>query len=157
MSDGEFIGVVTEDGIKLLLDFPRAFKAFYKQFAGHEIVLTIAKKSEAKTRAQEKGFHAMIRPWCEARGHRPEDLKVDLLGIIFGWREEPSLLTGRQLPIEPRTSTLPKEKYSRLIEETMVIAAEDGVVLIAPEEYKRLHPEKYPQYAKKRVKKARAA
>jgi hypothetical protein len=147
----EFIGLVTEDGAKLLLDFPKAFKAFYKRFAGHEVVVTVAKRSEAKTRKQEAGFHAMIAPWCREKGHRPDDLKLDLLGEIFGWSEAPSPLTGRTVPLKTRTRDLNKQEYSQLIEQTMEIAADvDGFVLIAPEEYKALHPERYPEYAKKR-------
>lgn len=154
-SDTPWDGMVTEDG-RLILDFPKAFKAFYQRFAGHEIVVLLAKKSEAKTRLQEKGFHAMIAPWCRDEGHRLDDLKHDLLCEIFGTREVVSLVTGKVTlqPREPHTSKLTKDQYSELIERSLEIAAGCGYVLIAPEEYKQLHPEKYPEYARTRRKKA---
>lgn len=121
-------------------------------------MLTIAKRSEAKTRLQEKGFHAMIQPWARDEGHEIDDLKRYLLGAIFGYRDEKSPLTGERLLNEPHTSKLSKEQYSELIERTMQIAAECGVILVASEEYKRLHPERYPEYAKKaKREKGRAA
>jgi hypothetical protein len=149
LPDTAFVGFVSEDGQKLLLDFPKAFKAYFKRYAGHEVVLTIQKKSEAKTRAQEMGFHAMIQPWAKDEGHQIEALKRDLLGEVFGYLETPSPLTGERVLREPSTAKLSKPKYSQLIEETMVIAARCGYILIAPEEYKRQHPEKYPEYARK--------
>jgi hypothetical protein len=149
-----FIGMVTEteDGAKLLLDFPKQFRAYYRQFAGHEVVLTIEKKADAKTRQQEKGFHAMIAPWAKAEGHQIEDLKRYLLGEIFGYYEDESPLTGERLLREPSTSKLSKSQYSELIERTLEIAAWAGHVLEAPSEY-RERTEK----ARKRAARTRAA
>lgn len=156
-TSGEFIGVVTEDGKRVLFDFPNAWAAYRGRLAGHEVVVTLAKKSEAKTRAQEQGFHAMIRPWAHEHGHQIEALKRDILAETFGYLEG-TTRTGDRILREPSTSKLSKEKYSFLIENAMVLAAEwDGFVCIAPEEYKRQHPEKYPEYREKRAKKSRAA
>ncbi|MGE3278041.1 MAG: hypothetical protein AB7O67_23260 [Vicinamibacterales bacterium] len=100
---------------------------------------------EAKTRDQEKGFHAMIAPWARAEGHRIEDLKRDLLGEIFGYREHVNRFTGEVTMVlrEPHTSRLSKRQYSELIERSIEIAAGCNVVLIAPDEYREMHPAKY--------------
>lgn len=151
-----FIGLVSEDGDKLALDFPKAFKAFYKRFAGHEVELEIRKRRFAKTRLQEKGFHAMITPWANDAGHRIDDLKFDLLGEIFGWNEKPSPLTGKVLPLKPHTSELTREEYSQLIEGTLEIAASCGYVLEAPNEYKE-RKQKEAKAAERAAKRGKAA
>ena len=105
--------------------------------AGEDVTITIRSGDEPKTRRQERGFHAMIRPWADAHGHRIDDLKLDLLGEIFGWSEAKSPLSGRMMPVEMHTSTLSKKKYSELIERTLEIAADCGVYLKAPDEYRQ--------------------
>jgi hypothetical protein len=144
---GVFDGFVTDEG-KLRLDFTTAFKAFAARLKGEEVVLTLQKKSEVKTREQEAGFHAMISPWARDEGHQIEDLKRYLLGEIFGYLEDVSPLTGERVLRKPSTSKLTKPEYSELIERTMEIAASCGYVLVAPDEYRRQHHEKYG--AKKR-------
>lgn len=131
-----FIGLVTEDGEKLILDFPKMFKAYYRRFAGHEVELEIRKRRLKQTDRQRKGFHAMITPWANDAGHQIDDLKFDLMGEVFGWSEKPSPLTGRQTPIKQHTSELTRDEYSTLIERTLEIAASCGYVLEAPNEYK---------------------
>lgn len=79
----------------------------------------------------------MVQPWAKDGGHRIDDLKLDLLGEIFGWSEAKSPLSGRMMPIEMHTSTLSKKKYSELIERTLDIAASCGFVLKAPDEWRR--------------------
>lgn len=147
MSHGVFVGFVPAEGeivFQKVLDFPSAFKAYLAKFRGDEIEVEVHKKGAKKTREQEAGFHAMIAPWCRDEGHEIGDLKRYLLGEIFGYREEVSKLTKLPLLVKPHTSKLNKAEYSELIERTMEIAAWAGYVLIAPDEYRRLHPEKYP-------------
>jgi hypothetical protein len=144
-----FVGFVDDAG-KLTLDFPEAFKAFYQRFKGHVVEVTIAKQGALKTRLQEKGFHAMISPWANEAGININDLKTDLLGEILGWSETPSPLTGRLLPLQQHTSKLSRTDYSKLIEQTMVIAAHYGYVLEAPNEYR----ERKEKEAKKRQRAA---
>lgn len=105
--------------------------------AGEDVTITVRSGEEPKTRRQEKGFHAMIQPWAKSEGHRIDDLKLDLLGEIFGWSEAKSPLSGRLVPVEMHTSTLSKKKYSELIERTLGIAAGCGVTLKAPDEWRR--------------------
>lgn len=125
----------------MVLDFPSQWKAFAATLAGlsgEEICIEVYPKRERKSRAQEKGFHAMLRPWA-AEGHQVDDLKRFLLREVFGEREVVNPVTGEvghELR-EPHTSTLTMAQYSELIERTLEVAAGCGVVLKSPDEYRR--------------------
>jgi hypothetical protein len=133
-----FIGFVTPEG-KLLLDFPSAFKAFVRKFAGDEVELEIRRKREKRSLRQNAAYHAMITPWCREEGHAIDELKRDLLMEIFGTEEHTNPITGvvTLVPKEARTSHLSVTDFCQLIEETMRIAAECGYVLVAPDEYRK--------------------
>lgn len=157
MTPAVFVGLVTDaEPYRLVLDYPGQYRAYLKRFAGDEVEVTIAKRRAAKTRKQEAGFHALITPWCQQEGHRFDDLKLDLLGEIFGWSEKPSPLTGRLLPLRQHTSTLNRADYSTLIERTLEIAAGCGVILEAPSEY-RERKERERKAVEKAARKGRAA
>jgi|GEM_PF-4313429 len=146
-------------GGKVTLDFPAAVKAFLSRLAGTtgaNLAITFADWEAEKTRAQEKGFHAMIRPWAAEIGSRVDDLKRELLEEIFGTMEVTHSLTGQVYLVlrKPHTSKLTKREYSELIEHTIEIAASRGYVLTPPEEYKAQHPEKYPEYARQQKRRA---
>jgi hypothetical protein len=128
-----FEGCRTKDGLHI-----PGFKAHCEStFAlGDAFVLEVMPATEARTRLQEKGFHAMIAPWAKERGWQTDDLKRFLLMRIFGVREAVSPLTGGPILNEPHTSKLSKAKYSELIEHTLMMAAEDGYVLVAPNEFR---------------------
>lgn len=124
---------------RLVLDDKRRYNQALERFGdGEELTLTIEPTESRKTRAQERGFHAMIQPWAKAEGHQIDDLKRDLLRAIFGEREHVNLLTGAVEVVlrEPHTSTLTRAQYSELIERTLEIAASCGHVLMAPDEYR---------------------
>ena len=132
-----FLGRVDEEG-KIHLDFPAQQKAYCKRkLAGQCVDVLIAPQGDPKTRLQEKGFHAMITPWAREEGHAIDSLKRDLLGAIFGWEEHTNPITGevRMELREPHTSTLSRRKYAELIERSVEIAAECGVILELPQEY----------------------
>lgn len=101
---------------------------------GTEIVIELFERPVRRTPAQNDFFHAAIMPWAREEGHRIDDLKRDLLGIVFGWEDSP--LREARVPKKPHTSQLTKEEFSELIERTVEIAAECGVVLQLPEEYR---------------------
>lgn len=88
---------------------------------------------------QNRGFHAMVMPWALKRGWEIEALKQFLLKKIFGVLEFADPKTGEVTDVlaEPHTSTLKVSQFSELIERTLELAAYDGVMLTAPDEYKR--------------------
>jgi hypothetical protein len=146
-----FQGTVDREG-KIHLAFPAQQRAYCRaKLAGQCVDVIIAPAGAMKTRLQEQGYHAMLGPWLK-EGHRIDDLKRDLLRAIFGEMEHVNPITGEIVMVlrEPHTSTLNRAQYSELIERTLEIAAECGVVLEAPNEYRR----RKEQEAKKRRKEA---
>ena len=133
-----FTGTVDSEG-RIHLDFPSQQRAFCKKkHAGEAVDVIIAPAGLAKSRLQESGFHAMISPWAREEGHRIDDLKDDLLRVVFGQMERINPITGEISMVlrEPHTSKLSRAQYSELIERTLDIAAECGVILVAPNEYR---------------------
>jgi hypothetical protein len=133
-----FAGHVDNDG-KVHLDRPSQQTAYCKaRLAGQCVDVIIAPQGAMKSRLQECGFHAMIAPWAKSEGHRIDDLKRDLLRAIFGEIDHCNPITGEVTRVlaDPHTSTLSRAKYSELIERTLEIAAECGVLLEAPHEYR---------------------
>jgi len=134
-----FSGTVDNDG-KIHLDFVAQQRAYCRaKLAGQCVDVIVAPQGAMKTRLQEAGFHAMLAPWAK-EGHRIDDLKRDILREVFGEREHTNPITGEITMVlrEPHTSPLSRTKYSELIERTLEIAAECGVILVAPNEYTRL-------------------
>lgn len=140
MTEAHFIGHIVGTTGDIVLDFPAQQRAVCKHnWPDQSVDVFIAPHGLRKTRLQERGFHAMIQPWCREKGHNIDDLKDDLLGAIFGHREHVNPITGevRLVLREPHTSKLSRVKYSELIERTLQIAAEvDGFILEAPNEYR---------------------
>lgn len=151
-----FAGYVDDEG-KVHLDFPAQQRAYCRRKLARECVdVIIAPQGEMKTRLQEMGFHAMLAPWVQDGGYRIEDLKRDLLREIFGEQEHVNPITGEVTMVlrELHTSTLNRAKYSELIERTLEIAAECGVILEAPNEYKRRKEQEARKAAKRAAKEA---
>lgn len=100
---------------------------------GREIVIELFDLPTRRSVAQNDGFWAMITPWAKEEGHDPDDLKRDLLGIVFGWSESP--LSESRVPLKPHSSMLTKDEFSELMNRTVEIAARTGVILTLPNEY----------------------
>jgi hypothetical protein len=147
-----FPATVDAEG-KVHLESPQQQRAYCrKKFAGKCVDVLIAEQGLLKSRLQEMGFHAMITPWAKSEGHQIDDLKRDLLRAVFGEREHTNPITGEVVMVlrEPHTSKLSRAKYSELIERTLEIAGECGVLLEAPNEYRQ-------RKAKEAAKKRKAA
>lgn len=147
-----FAGTVDAEG-RIHLEFPQQQRAYCKRkLAGKCVDVLVAEQGLLKSRLQECGFHAMIAPWAKAEGHRIDDLKRDLLRAVFGEMEHTNPITGEVSMVlrEPHTSKLSRAKYSELIERTLEIAGECGVILEAPNEYRE-------RKAKEAQRKSRAA
>lgn len=138
-------------GGKLTLDFKSTFTAWIAKLAGEtgaEVVIFVADKGWLKTRQQEKGYHAMLRPLCVEKGWHIEDVKDYMLGKVFGVTQ--SKIDGREILVEPHTSALSKAQYSELIERTLEIAAtEFETWLEAPSEWTERKERERKQAAKK--------
>lgn len=119
---------------------PKQARAWLKhKHAGEVIVAQFYPHRTKRSDRQNRGFHAMIGPWAKDHGHRIDDLKDDILGAVFGYLESVNLLTGevKRVLAEPHTSRLTMAQFCRLIDETLELAAGNGVILQAPDEYRR--------------------
>lgn len=134
MSDhvGHFIGVVRDDGSKLDFDYPKDYRAFIQTLAGYEVEIDIRKKRTRRTLKQNAFFHAAIAPLAEHLGCTTEELKIDLLGTWFGWKD----IRNSKVPERLHTSELNTKDFADLMDHTMQIAAEEGIVILDPSQYK---------------------
>lgn len=120
----------------------RAYLRGLFKTAGGLIVATFAEIRATRSLRQSRGFHAMVKPWLasESRGGWTiEALKLWALGEVFGYLEMTHPLTGEVLrfPAEPHTSKLSVGQFCELIDRTLELAAEEGVWLQAPDEYRK--------------------
>lgn len=128
-----FIGLVTEDGKRLVLDYPEKLKQFLPAFAGHEVELSIRKRRSKRSLKQNSFLHAAIAPLAEHLGYTTEELKLAMLGGCFGWHDEGPL---KGLPLRLHTSDLNTEQFSDLMAYTQRIAAEHDVLILDPSAWK---------------------
>jgi hypothetical protein len=135
-SEREFTGFVHDNG-KLELDFEAAFRAYVKRFAGEEVTLTLQKKREKRSDRQNRAFWAALTPWAHELGYEPVELKNELLGLLWGYDEHTSKLTGevRHVPRKGRSSKLTTQEMSELYEFMAVKAAETGYVIELADEF----------------------
>jgi len=122
--------------------------------AGEVIVGQFYEVRAKRSDRQNRAFHAMVTPWLQyhaKEGWTLGALKQFLLGRVFDWLEFVDPQTGEVTKVlaEPHTSTLSVGQFVELIDRTLELAAEDGVLLVAPDEYT-----KAKEAARKRAEKA---
>lgn len=148
-----FPGTFDSDG-RFHPDNPTQMRAYCKKkHAGQAVDVMIAPQGAMRSNLQNAGFHAMLTPWAREEGHRIEDLKRDVLRAVFGELEHVNPITGEveKVLAEPHSSKLSRAKFSELIERSLDIAAECGVVLIAPNEYRQMKEKDARRAARKGV------
>lgn len=109
--------------------------------AGTCLDVEIREHREKRTDRQNKALWALLNEWCRQseQGWRPDELKDAMLGITFGTIEKVQPVTGYIVKVnaEPHSSTLNVTKFCALIEAILETAAGDGVLLMAPDEYRQ--------------------
>lgn len=141
---------------------PKQARAWLKHaHAGEVIVAQFYPHGTKRSGKQSRGFHAMVKPWLHSEsrgGWSIETLKLWVLGEVFGYLEMTHPLTGEVLrfPAEPHTSTLTVGQFCELIDRTLELAADEGVILTPPDEWKKLR-ERQAKKAAKAAEKGRAA
>lgn len=129
--------LVGEDG-RLTFAHPAQARAYLRgKYAGQTIVGQFYPHRDKRSGRQNRGFHVMVKPWALERGWTIEALKQFLLGRVFGWLELVDEASGEVVKVlaEPHTSKLTVGQFCELIDRTLELAAEDGVILVAPSEY----------------------
>lgn len=138
---------------------PRQGYAYLKRFAGMLIAGQFYEFRTKRSVRQNRAFHALITPWALTKGWDIETMKQWLLSRAFGWHEIVDPETGEVIKVlaEPHTATLSVGQFSLLIERTLELAAYDGLVLMAPDEYRRAQESIAKQQAREARKAAKAA
>lgn len=111
------------------------------QFKGQHIVGKFYPHRAERSARQNRGGHALFSEWLRHKeGWTLGSLKLYALGQCFGYLEVAHPVTGEVLlfPAKPHTSELSMGEFCELIEWILEHAAEeDGVALVAPDEYRR--------------------
>jgi hypothetical protein len=142
-----FLGLV-QDG-RLHLDFKAQYDAYIKRFEGDEVEVEVRKRRTKRSLRQNAAMWVLLGAWARAEGHNVNDLKDDVMGEAFGWSETPSPITGRVVPKRARTSELDVSDFCHLIETILETAAGCGVVLQAPDEYRKAKESESKRLARK--------
>ncbi len=84
-SERQFLGVVTEDGKKLVLDDERGFRQAFAKFAADEVVVSIKRKPHASSWKQFKYLRGIVIPdIAEASGiSDPDDYQDVFEGLAW--------------------------------------------------------------------------
>lgn len=128
-----FVGVVTDDGKKLLLDYPQDFKTHYAQFAGDEVEVEVRKHRAKRSLKQNRWMHSFLRPLADHLGYTVEELKLVGMVAVFGTHA----VMGQTVPVKAHTSQLTTQEMVDLCEWFVQVAAEHDLVILYPDEFKR--------------------
>lgn len=132
--------LLVDEAGRLTFAHPAQARAYLRgKFAGQTIVGQFYEHRQKRSGRQNRGFHVMVKPWALERGWPVEALKQFLLGKVFGWLELVDEGSGEVIKVlaEPHTSKLTVGQFCELMDRTLELAAEDGVILVAPDEFRR--------------------
>jgi hypothetical protein len=93
-----------------------------------DLEIEIRPRRKEKTHQQRKLWHAMLKEFGESIGYTLPQIKQVVKQKIFG-TEWVNLPDGTKLEITQSSEDEDRYGYARLIDETMRIAAEQGVLL----------------------------
>ena len=124
---------------KIIFDSPSVVVAYCKaHYAGQRVDVEIRPRKAKRSDRQNRAFHAAITPWARELGYTVEELKGELLGLMWGYEEAVSKLTGevtRRL-VKPHTSRLNTAEFAQLMEFAAMKAAETGYYMPMPDEWR---------------------
>ncbi len=111
-----FHGVVNDQGVLRVLETDRvAYRNYLRYLKGTPVEIEIRKARIKRSRDQNAYLHAVPLPILAAHfGDSIEGVKLDLMGECWGWHQ--STVTGRWLPIKPRTSAMTVEECQFFID-----------------------------------------
>ncbi len=109
------------------------------KFAGQCIVGQFYEHRAKRSDRQNRAAHVLLSLWAKERGWGVDALKQFVLGRVFGWLEFADPQSGEVCKVlaEPHTSRLSMAQFCTFIESVLELAAEDGVWLQAPDEYRK--------------------
>ncbi len=129
---GIFPAYIDVEGL-VRFDFKKAAHEFNRaHFADTEVFVEIYKRKSKRSLKQNSAFHASIAPLAEFLGYQVDELKLALLGGCFGWKQ----INGCAIPERLHTSELDTQQFADLMAYTMQIAAEHGILILDPSQWK---------------------
>lgn len=105
-----FLGVVTEDGRKLVLDRPDEFKRAYAKYAADEVIVTVKRRPKNSTWEQFKYLRGVVVPdIAEASGVTdPDEYEAVFEALAWKFLRLPDGLFGT-----PRRQSTSKDSMTR--------------------------------------------
>lgn len=135
LSNYQAAGTITGDG-KLVMEHPREFaRAMWRMRRG-PVVVRVEQPKTKRSLDQNAYLHAVPFPIiAEYVGCSVEDIKYDLMGEKWGWKESP-LRANHMIPVKPSTSAMTVEECTEFIEWLIPFAAQKfGCVIPLPSEW----------------------
>ena len=135
MIDRTFQGDCDARG-RIAFDVPQAVTAYCRRYAGQRVDVEIRPRKAKRTDRQNRLFWALLTPWARDLGYAADELKDELLALLWGTEQRPSKLTGelRQVPVKGHSSALTVAEFTELIDFMLTKAAETGYVMELPDE-----------------------
>lgn len=135
MSDPVFHGCVS-DAVRLVLDENERLlrHSYLKALVGRRVDVIVRKERVKRSLDQNAYLHTHPFPLlAEHFGDSIEGVKLDLMGQCWGWKTSP--VTGREMPVKPRTSEMTVDECTFFIDWLIPWAAtEHGVLIPLPSE-----------------------
>lgn len=136
----QWTGFVDDSGV-FALDQPDKFRAWVKRFAGHEVVVTVQRKTRKRSLEQNAWLWGVALPLiAEHLGydrHELDELHYDLLSVRFGTKAVAPRVPGAHPRIVPsRTSSdMTTTEFSDYMDWVVRYAAQEfGVVIPLPDD-----------------------
>ena len=139
MDVATFHAEVTADGqIVYVLPIEAVMAVCKRRYAYQRIEVEIRRRDVKRSDRQNRYLHAALTQWGHELGYHVDELKSELLALVFGTREVVSPITGqvRQVLNKPHTSKLSVRDCNTLIEFLVIEAAKTGCVIDLPDEWR---------------------
>src|SRR6476660_6385940 len=115
---------------KLVLETPEAFKQAMWRMKPGPVVVRIEQPHSSRSLAQNAYLHAAPFPiLAEYFGCSVEDVKYDLMGEKWGWKES-AMDPNRMIPVKPSTSSMTVAECNEFIDWLIAWAMEKFNVAI---------------------------
>lgn len=101
---------------KLVLETPAAFKSAMWRMKPGPVVVRVEQPASKRSLDQNAYLHAVPFPiLADYFGCSVEDVKYDLMGEKWGWKES-AVDPNRMVPVKPSTSSMTRDECSEFIE-----------------------------------------
>lgn len=108
------------------------------RFGGKRVDVEIRHRKSRRSLEQNKWLHAAFKGWADFLGYSVDELKREVLALVFGADTVTSPLTGEERTVlcQPHTSGLSTRQFAELMDRAIIEAAQTGYVIEEPDEWK---------------------